>query len=66
MRKFDPTHLTYWEFEQVQVLHRYDKLLGLGEGLTNPHYKNPTSYEILQGASELAECREHGNEPLAE
>jgi hypothetical protein len=36
---------------------------GLSEGLTTPHCKNPTSYEILHKAWELVGSCEHGNEP---
>jgi len=38
-----------WNFIDVSFL----KWLFLGEGLTIPHRKNPTSYEILHRASEL-------------
>lgn len=35
---------------------------GLGEGLTNPHLRNPACYEISKRDSESATC-DHGNKP---
>jgi hypothetical protein len=38
---------------------------GLGEGLTTPHHKNPSCYEMLHRSLDFAGYCEHGGEPLA-
>jgi len=39
------------------------QLVGWASWLTTLHLKNPTCYEMLHRASELAGSCEHGNEP---